>query len=163
MADTLFYVIDSSSLIDMKRYYPMGTFKTLWARCHALINERRLGAPATVFEELARWDDELHQWAKKHKKLFHDESAFIQQQNEIMSSFSGLVDPNKTNNDADPWIIAMAREKSISTLLDVCVVTEESKRQSPGKKRIRIPEVCDYYSICCCSMVEMFQKEGWVF
>ena len=39
MADDPFYVIDSSSLIDMKLYYRMSSFKTLWVRINDLIDK----------------------------------------------------------------------------------------------------------------------------
>lgn len=50
MADDPFYVIDSSSLIDMKLYYRMSSFKTLWVRINDLIRQGRLAAPMAVLE-----------------------------------------------------------------------------------------------------------------
>lgn len=57
------YVIDSSSLIDLKRKYPVDVFPGVWEKIDDLIVSNRLIAPEEVFNEIENGDDELVPWA----------------------------------------------------------------------------------------------------
>jgi len=169
MSGNSFYVIDSSSLIDMKMHYPMTVFRSLWVRCDGLIGEGRLCAPPIVLEELEQKDDELTKWARgRNGGLFHqDSSDLMGRVSEILGIFPKLINPNLDREQADPFVIAMALEKreGPQQMLfgggDVYVVTEEKNSRNGNK--IKIPEVCDHFGLPCISMVDMMIHEGWEF
>lgn len=169
MPGNSFYVIDSSSLIDMKMYYPMAVFRSLWVRCDSLIAEGRLCAPSVVLEELEQKDDELTEWARgRNGVLFHpDSSDLAERVIEILGIFPNLINSDLDREQADPFVIAMALEKreGPQQMLfgggDVYVVTEE-KNNGNGNKT-KIPKVCDHFGLPCISMVDMMVNEGWEF
>lgn len=172
MTGNTFYVIDSSSLIDMRLYYPMQNFQTLWTRCNELILEGRLAAPVAVLEELKRKDDELTAWANSHNKaLFHEYSPYLLDQvSYILEIFPDLIDHTSEHEQADPFVIAMAldrRDGPQRTIhnYEVCVVTEERMPPPKGSRprKIKIPEVCKQFEIPCISMVDIIRLEGWMF
>ena len=107
------YCIDTSALIDLKIYYPLNRFPSMWQRLEQLVKVDRLIAPEQVFEELkpklGSNGDEIYRWAKAHKRMF---KALDSQQTKlataIIAKFPGLIDPNKTIPDAGPFVIALA-------------------------------------------------------
>lgn len=64
------YCSDTSALFDLKFYWPVATFPTVWGRLDQLVKEGRLFAPYAVLEEIRRGDDELVQWADFHRNMF---------------------------------------------------------------------------------------------
>jgi hypothetical protein len=71
-----------------------------------------------------------------------------------VSEFQALVKRKKIlegSPAADPWVIASAAARQ------GCVVTEESD----NPKQIRIPAVCNYFRVRCCSLQKMMSEEGW--
>lgn len=157
------YCIDSSSIIDMNRIYPMDVFQGIWDEVNALAKTRRIIAPAEVFDEIRAGDDDLVPWTKKHKKMFipiqPEHVSFVQS---IQKQFPFLAHPEKTGPNADPWLIAIAlsMNKSAGELFKTkcLIVTEESKT-----KPNRLPFVCKYYGIECINNMGLFRREKWKF
>jgi predicted nucleic acid-binding protein len=149
-------VLDTSALIELKIKYPRVTFTTLWENIEKLIEQGRIIAPRAVFNELSQYEDKndvLFKWAKRHKKMFKDRDAVqLQEVHKILSAYPGLVDIDKPTEDADPFIIALAKTEGCS------VITQESQ-----VKTNRIPYVCKKYKIKCISLVEFFTERQWKF
>ena len=59
------YIIDTSSLIEMKERYPKNNFPTLWNKVEKLIQDERLITHIEVKKEIEKGDDELKEWIKK--------------------------------------------------------------------------------------------------
>ncbi len=157
------YIIDASSLIEMKDKYPKNIFPSVWSKMEGLYKQERLIAPEEVKEELL--DDELKNWIKDKKDMFikpDDEQMEIIK--EILGKFSFLAKPEKPGGpNADPWIIALAiklknQKKQGLFNIEYIIVTEESKK-SPNK----IPAVARHYGIECVNLKELFEREGWKF
>jgi len=172
MKGNTFYVIDTSSLIDMNMYYPMSVFKSVWQQCEGLIHEGRLASPIVVFDEIERKDDELKAWAQEHNgSLFHEYTPYLLEQvGVILKEFPKLINSAHEHEQADPFVIAMAldRRDGPQQTLDnyhVYVVAEEKMPPAQGKrpKKTKIPEVCQYFGLPYISMVEMIVNEGWKF
>lgn len=158
------YVIDTSSLIEMKDKYPrdVSLFKPIWENVEKLCRNGRLIAPIEVLKEIEQGDDELKRWSKNRRKIFikPDESQFAKI-SEILNTFSFLAKSEKLGPNADPWVIALAVEKNeegqkVLFPNKYIVVTEESKTK-PNK----IPAVCKNYNIECVNLIELFRREGW--
>src|SRR3989338_1424888 len=159
-----YYVIDSSSLIDLNHTNPIDVFPTVWKKLEGLIYNGTLLSPREVFNEIREGDDQLTQLVKKQKKMFViPTTRQIEIVKDILAKYPSIVNENN-KYDADPWIIALAVKLSKSTQKTVfpvkrLVVTEERLRGS----QIRIPFVCQQYSIESINIVDMFRQEGWKF
>ncbi|HOL87577.1 MAG TPA: DUF4411 family protein [Defluviitoga tunisiensis] len=158
------YIIDASSIIEMKDRYPANTFPSVWKNMEKLFKDGRLIAPDEVKEELL--DDELKKWIRNKKKMFiKPDLEQIKMVKEILEKNPFLAKPEKPGGpNADPWIIAFAmvlknkEKQSLFSSKEYIVVTEESKLKSN-----RIPAVAKNYGIESINLKELFQKEGWRF
>lgn len=158
------YIIDTSSLIELNKHNPMDIYQTPWEKIEGLIKKKRLFAPREVLEEIKRFDDTLATWSKKHTDMFKevtDEQIAIVR--EILKKYPSLIKKDK-KFAADPWVIALAIEMIRSpqtTLVEIkrIVVTEEKLRGD----RVRIPYVCQYYTVEAIDILDMFRMEGWKF
>ena len=165
MSTQEYYVIDSSSLIELNRMNPMDIYESVWKNLEILLENGFLISPEEVMKEVSKKDDELRDWAKQHKKMFIQLDEFqIQKVIEIQSKYPSFVDPDKENPVADPFVIALALEKDPQqTIIPIekkrIVVSEEKLR---GNK-IKIPYVCQQYDIECIDVFELFRREGWKF
>jgi hypothetical protein len=96
--------------------------------------------------------------------MFKEETAEqIEIVKEILKKYPSLIKQDK-HYAADPWVIALAIEmirNPQQTLVEIkrIVVTEEKLR---GNK-VRIPSVCQEYSIQAIDILDMFRLEGWKF
>jgi len=158
------YIIDTSSLIEMKDKYPkdVSIFKPVWNNIEKLFREGRLIMPVEVLKEIEQGDDELKRWAKSKRKIFVKPNKFqFAKMSEILRSFPFLAKPEKHGPNADPWIIALAVAKNDEKQKELfpnryIVVTEESKIRQD-----RIPAVCRNYNIECINLIELFMRERW--
>ena len=120
-----------------------------------------------MFKEVEFKDDELLQWAKRHRHMFRKlDAEQAKKVREISETFPSLTDPNKEIPDADPFIIALAVVENESQQQDLfarqcIVVTQEGRGRSKGK--IQIPDVCDHYRLECIATLELFRRENWKF
>ena len=162
-----YYVIDSSSLIELNMRYPLDVFPTLWRNVETLIDRGLLISHKEVLKEVSIMDDSLKKWAKKQKKLFKElDEKQMEIVKEILKKYPTLAKSDNETAAADPFIIALAVElgndpqKTLSqTLKGHIIVTEEKLR---GNK-IKIPFVCKDYNIECINIIEMCRVEGWKF
>lgn len=165
MSTQEYYVIDSSSLIELSRMNPMDIYESVWKNLEVLLENGFLISPEEVMKEVSKKDDELRNWTKQHKKMFIQLDEFqIQKVIEIQSKYPSFVDPDKENPVADPFVIALALEKDPQqTIIPMekkrIVVSEEKLR---GNK-IKIPYVCQQYDIECIDVFELFRREKWKF
>ncbi|MEM2857305.1 MAG: DUF4411 family protein [Candidatus Nitrosocaldaceae archaeon] len=162
------YIIDTSSLIDLIKWYPRKNFKSLWGKVEELITNNRLKAPIQVFNEVNRGDDELTSWCEKWKDKLFDNLNTIKYVEQITNKYPNLSKINKRYKDecADPYIIALAKYyKEQSTFDDdrlsyrkPIVISEESNR-----KEHSLTTVCEKEDIETISISKLATKEGWIF
>jgi hypothetical protein len=167
MNKVVYYVIDSSSLIELNLRYPIDVFPNLWKKVEELINKGFLISPEEVRKEVLTLDDSLKAWVSKQKRLFKPLTAKqIEIVREIERNYPSLAEVEKETPAADPFVIALAIEleddpqKTLTpTIKGRIIVTEERLRGN----RIRIPFVCKNYNIDCINIIEMCRAEGWKF
>lgn len=165
MSKISYYVIDTSSLIDLNYRYPVDVFPGIWKNLEKLIKDDLLVSPKEVLKEIK--DNSLKEWAKKQKKLFRElDELQMKIVKEILEKYPSLAKPDKDGPQADPFVIALAiaLEKDPQQILTKSVrkriiVTEERLR---GNKE-KIPFVCKEYGIDCINVIELFRTEGWKF
>jgi len=165
MTPTKYYLIDTSSLIELNRRYPIDVFPTLWKNVEGLIDKGLLISHKEVLKEISHMDDALKRWATKQKKLFKELTPKqMQIVREIEKKYPSLAKSDNETAAADPFVIALAVELGSDpqkTLFEEgrIMVTEEKLR---GNK-IRIPFVAKDYNIECINIIEMCRVEGWQF
>ncbi|MBM4047354.1 MAG: DUF4411 family protein [Planctomycetes bacterium] len=127
-----------------------------------MVKEDRLIAPHEVLKEIEKKDDVLLQWARKHKRMFKGlDQKQLQTVMDILHKFPRLVDPGKVIPDADPFVVALAKEMNRQgSLFGKCIVVTQEKLSS-GKPKI--PNVCQHYGIEYTPVIDVLKKEKWKF
>jgi hypothetical protein len=169
------YIIDSSSLIEIKRRYPRRTLPGIWNDLHALCLADQLIAPIEVKGEILFRDDELKRWTDDHDKIFQaTDYAVIEKTREVLSIFPEMSDFNSQNNaQADPFLIGLAlvhtdpAQHRLSKR-EVIVVSEETSDleknpKLPFSQIKKIPDACNHFKLKCINHLEMFKMEGFWF
>lgn len=150
------YVVDSSSLIELKRSYPRHLFRPVWETVERLAEDRVIISCWDVLEELNDIDDELASWCEKYKEMFLELDEDVQSHvRRIMASHPGLVDFRKRKSGSDPFVVALAISRRCA------VVSEEVLTKNP--KRPKIPDVCRDYGIRCLKLLGLLEECGFSF
>lgn len=155
------YSVDSSSFMDWQaRYYPGDVFTGLIAKFDALIAAERLVAPALVKEEIgAVGTTDLIGWTESHSALFVPTLEVLAETHTIQNQFAGLRDPRAAYEEADAYVIGLARMRN------GIVVTQETpaaEKRNPKRTHF-IPDVCRELGIPCISLLGLMRREGWRF
>ncbi|MCY3550817.1 MAG: DUF4411 family protein [Candidatus Poribacteria bacterium] len=154
------YSLDTSALIAaFHERYPIENFPSFWRKIEALIKNGQLKMSQIVFDEAMR-DTEIKQWCDENQlkpdfQVVIDESV-QEQVSEVLSEFPRLVDNRTGKSGADPWVIALAL-----TIENCVVVTEENPTHS--QNRPKIPDVCVHFNLQCFKIVDLIEKENWIF
>lgn len=155
------YSIDTNSLMDWQaRFYPTDVFVSLVGRMDGLIASGQLVAAELVYEETgAVGPAGLIEWARNHKGIFVPTADLLTDALAIQNQFPGLRDPKAEYEEADAYVIALARQR------DAIVVTQETSAAEKTRPRRShfIPDVCRELGIPCISLLGMMRKEGWTF
>ena len=153
------YSVDSSSLMDWQaRYYPSDVFMTLVARVDALISGNRFIAPVLVREEIgAVGTTGLNDWADARSEIFVPTVQLLADAQGIQNQFTGLRDPKAEYEEADAYVIALAKQHG-----GIVVTQETSAAEKRNPKRTHyIPDVCRELGIPCISLLGLMRREGW--
>lgn len=153
------YSVDSSSFMDWQaRFYPLDVFTSIVDRVEQLIAAERFMSPALVKEELeVVGTGELIAWVEGHKGIFSPTSDLLVEAQAIQNRFPGLRDPKAEYEEADAYVIALAK------LLDGVVVTQETpaaEKRNPKRTHF-IPDVCREMGIPCFNLLGLMRREGW--
>ena len=147
------YAVDTCSLTQLNRSYPLEVFPSVWRKVEELISEQLVCSVEEVYIEIIEQDDALSDWGKKKRHIFLPIDEEIQQKViEILQTHSNLLDLRRNRSGADPFLIAVA------VVHECAVVTEE--KPSGGPERSKIPDVCKAYQIECITLLEMLRREG---
>jgi hypothetical protein len=141
------WVIDTSAIVKIKTVVPQAQQWKLLKLLESMVEDGHLTFPKQVRDETDDLDhpDAPGVWAVgvfvSIMQPAEPDYIYVQQ---VMSSEAGkVVDPDKTKEDADPYIIALALQL-IGAGHNVCVVTNDQKPQ-PG--RISLSAACDALSV----------------
>jgi hypothetical protein len=142
------------------RYYPTDVFTGLIANINALIAAGRFLAPALVKEEIgAVGTAELIDWTENHSGVFVPNASVLAETLAIQNQFTGLLDPKAAYEEADAYVIALAKMRN------GIVVTQETpaaEKRNPRRTHF-IPDVCRELGIPCISLLGLIRREGWRF
>jgi hypothetical protein len=151
------YCLDSNVLIQAwLEYYSPKISPTYWDVMNRLGKAKRIFIAESVYEEIARTEDDLSRWLKESDIEVHKADGKI---GELLRkiyaadpSHQHLVDNRKGRSLADPWVIAHA------LAVNACVVTKENIILQGGRGKVKIPNVCRNMNIRCINDFE-FVKE----
>jgi hypothetical protein len=155
------YSIDSSSLMDWQaRYYPTDAFPGLAQRIEAPVVDGRLVAPGLVKDEIdAVGPTSLREWIEGHPALVVPTADVLADAQAIQNQFSGLRDPRAEYDEADAYVIALARQRG-----GVVVTQETTAAEKRNPKRTHyIPDVCRELGVSCIGLLGLIRREGWTF
>ena len=110
-AGQVIYSTDTNALMDWQaRFYPTDVFKGLVVRMADLVDSGQLQAAALVREELeAVGTPELVGWAKSNAGIFVPTKDLLAGALAIQNQFPGLRDPKAEYEEADAYVISLAR------------------------------------------------------
>lgn len=153
------YSIDTSSLMDWQaRFYPPDVFISIVDRVDWLIAASRLFSPALVREELGVvGTGELIAWGEARKDIFVPIGDLLAEAQSIQNRFPGLRDPKAEYEEADAYVIALAK------LRGGIVVTQETpaaEKRNPKRTHF-IPDVCREMGVPCFNLLGLMRREGW--
>ena len=143
------YVLDTSALVDLKNEYPPKLFPSLWSKFNALCSAGEIIAPREVRKEIELGSDELLDWVKEYSTIFlaptASEGAFT---GKLQVDNPNWVDPNGTKPMADPFVLAMAKDR------DLPLISHDKKQLLHVAKQIGVK---------CVRIPELVEREGWKF
>ncbi len=155
------YSVDTSVLMDWQfRHFPTDIFTSLVNYVDGMIAEDRWLAPDIVAEELsAVGTAELVAWAKARPQMFVPLADVLAEALAVQARFPGLKDPNAEFEEADAYVIALAK------LRDGIVVTQETSaaEKNKPKRTFFIPDVCRELGLPCISLLGVMRREAWTF
>src|ERR1700730_2359517 len=155
------YSVDSSSLMEWQaRTYPMDVFPSLAARIDDLIIAGRFVAPVLVYEEVKSVGTaELIRWAGENESMFVPTAEVLNEALSIQDQFAGLREPKAEYEEADAYVIALARIRG-----GIVITQETPAAEKRRPKRAQyIPDVCRELGIPSISLLGLMRREGWRF
>jgi predicted nucleic acid-binding protein len=149
------YVFDTNVFINLKNKYPsdIKVFNELWGKIEKLLENGIIISSDEVIDEIKKGNDELEDWTKAHKNSFyHSDEALLIIVREKKQKYAALVTKPKKSNGADPFVIALAKQK------DCCIVTEET-----GGTEINpnIPYICNQFGIRCIKLIDFLRENDF--
>jgi len=155
------YSLDTSSLMEWQaRYYPLDVFPSVAAKVAELIEAGRFLAAGLVHDEIqAVGTAELINWANENSAMFIPTPEVLAEALSIQNQFAGLRDPKAEFEEADAYVIALARMRR-----GVVVTQETPAAEKRNPKRTHfIPDVCRELGIPSISLLGLMRREGWSF
>ena len=156
------YSIDTNVFIDWwTRRYPPDVFPSVQRAIDGLAASGKIFAPERVLDEINFvGSSTLKQWAKNNKNIFAPHDTQLQTEaNSIQFTYPDFIDTTTPYDEADRWIIALAKVKGY-----IVVTHETSVRQKKNPPRkLFIPDVCRAMNVRCIEFLELLRNEKFVF
>lgn len=151
------YLIDSNVLIACAFNTPFEYFPSFWIKLEEYINNNQVIICDAVVTEISAKADELKKWISNYKSLYRKtfEPDIVVEAKLIINKYPNLVDINNPNDQADPYLIALAK------IDNLCLISDE--KYSENATKARIPYVCKNETVDCLTRFDFFKKESWKF
>lgn len=161
------YCFDSSIFISLNRIQNYVPIPNVWQELEKLFNAGKIISHEFVYEEFnpeRKNPDFIAKWIKDKKGYFlgitDKQSKKVE---EILQKFPDFIDAEKENDQADPWIIALAIEKMEEVTLfgqNTLVYVVSQEKISSSK---RIPAVCREFKVPHMNLDDFLKDNGWHF
>jgi hypothetical protein len=152
------YSFDTSAFVDWwVRYYPPAILPSLKKQMEGIVQEGRLKASRSVYDELQVGGDELFKWVKffKSEIVIEDDETVQRLAKSLIARYSSPSKPKNGLNGADPFVIAQAERNSPQSIV---VSGEKGDQNNP-----KIGYVCGQIGIKCLDFRGFWTNEGWTF
>ena len=152
------YSLDLSALYAaFNERYPVENFPSFWSKMEELIRNDRLKMQEVAFDKALKDDEGFKKWCDDNQlKSFLRVAISEPILGEILEEFPRLLDDRTGKSGDDPWVIALAM------VFQNCIVVTEEK-PTGAAHRPKIPDVCAHFNLQCIQLVELVQRENWVF
>lgn len=145
------YSFDTSAVVNpWRRYYPFDVFPSLWRRLEQAIDAGLIRASVEVKEELEQKDDELLAYLRQRPEVFvqidDEQQGWVA---EMVNRFPNWIDVDSRRNQADPFVVALAKAHNLT------VVTYERPGTAESPK---IPHVCQAFAVRCLHFMEFMRE-----
>jgi hypothetical protein len=153
-----FYSFDTSAFVDWwVRYYPPAILPSLKKQMEGIVQEGRLKASRSVYDELEVGGDDLFKWVKTYRSeiIIEDDADVQKLARPLIAKYSSPSKPRNGLNGADPFVIAQAQRNSPPW---VVVSGEKGDQNNP-----KIGYVCGQLNIKCYDFRGFWTNEGWTF
>ncbi|MEL7222217.1 MAG: DUF4411 family protein [Bacteroidota bacterium] len=161
------FIVDANFFIQAHRVaYPMDVFPIFWEKVSELARQGKIVSLDKVRDELYKNPDELTSWCKEAlpTDFFEDHTKFINEYSQIINWANTRINHYKPAalaeflhaDEADAWLIAFALNQNIQ------LVTHEVSAPN-SKKKIKIPDVCNIFSLSYCNTIELMRQLGVTF
>lgn len=159
------YCFDTSAFITLSRTSEniIELPKTLWEHLEAMMKSGEIISHRIVFDEInsnTKNPDFITKWIVNKKDCFLlRTNAQIMEIPKIVNKFPSLIDYTYEREQADPWLIALAIEKSKeNNLFEICASVVVSQENPNSSKKI--PAVCKAFNIRHLSLRSFFDEIG---
>lgn len=101
----------------------------------------------------------LVEWTVANASIFVPTASHLVDAQAIQNRFTGLRDPRAEFEEADAYVIALAKMHS-----GIVVTQETSAAEKRNPRRTHfIPDVCRELGIPCINLLGLMRREGWTF
>jgi len=108
------YCFDTSVFASLNRIHNIIPIPDFWELLEKLFKDGKIISHEYVFDEILPGDF-IGKWIQDKKEYFIELSdKQFENVEKILNQFPEFIDPQKEKNQADPWVIALAIEKSES-------------------------------------------------
>jgi rRNA maturation endonuclease Nob1 len=153
MAQNVIWVIDTSSVIEIRRSVENSKKAHVFSQMGTLVNGGRLVFPKQVVDELERAadtqsPDAQYKWAKQNEGKATECTPSLDEVKEVLRNVPKVLDPDKDigAEEADPYVLAVAVRLHAEGK-DARIVTEETK-DMPRKTSLRTAAAYSDYPQC---------------
>ena len=152
------YVVDTSAVLEIKSQVPLAAQWHLFHGLSVLLQRGAIAFPVQVRSEIvrAKYPDGPGVWIAAHKGTERHPQPEDDVLAEVLAAAPKLVDPFAEDEDADPYVVAMAL--TISRRLPtaaVRVATRDTVDRLPIKTSLK--SACDRLGVECCSPEEFLE------
>lgn len=158
------WVFDCSSILEVRRLSGVSQqiAEAIYAKLGKLVEAGRLYFPKQVVDELARFSnprpsqpDLPFAWAKRHQAAACRHPSLFEDLAVVLRVAGNVLDPDKGGvEEADPYVLALARLLERQSSAPVWIVTEERKDR-PSK--ISLTTACGLLRLHCLPVREVLR------
>jgi len=166
----LVYFIDTSALVDLHKSHPPRNFPGVWRDMGELVGSGRLRTIDLVKEECH--DEEVIEWFASYPEVvikpFREQEDCVRQiMSDVLQTGKQFVNVQSLDSDADPFIIACVMAHNLlesgSFASGRHVLVQHENAAYPSPKKLKIPDVCGWYSVRHVRAIGVIQSENWVY
>lgn len=159
------YCFDTSAFLTLSRTSEnvMKIPDALWDFLEKMMKEKQVVSHRIVFDEItsgSKNPDFITRWVENKKDYFllKTDGQRVELP-KIVQKYPELIDYKRESEQADPWLIALAIEKSKDVnLFEACVAVVVSQENPNSSKKI--PAACKFFSIRSLSLRNFFDENG---